>query len=230
MAATQSSSTDLAVGDSAPWPAHTMTIRPNSTPARAQRIALILPMVSKIRTVARTATIAADAPDATPRPPPLGRRGPPVPGASPAARPAAPRDLPAQPESVQRVVDRLGSVQFDPLEVPGARNHDLVLHARIAGYRRDWCDKWLYTPPEERRLIELYNKSLNILPMAELPYFRFAWERWRDELESGVLQEHAELVATILERIEREGPLSTDAFRHIDHRIEWWWDATGTTT
>ncbi len=140
-----------------------------------------------------------------------------------------PRDLPAEPESVLRVIDRIGSLQFDPLEVPGARNHDLVLHARIAGYRREWCDRWLYGPPADRRLIELYNKSLNILPMAELPHLRFAWERWREELERGVLQEHAELMATILERIEREGPLSTDAFRHIDHRIEWWWDASGAT-
>ena len=141
-----------------------------------------------------------------------------------------PRSLPAEPESVLGVIDRLGSLQFDPLEVPGARNHDLVLHARIAGYRRDWCDRWLYGPPEERRLIELYNKSLNILPMAELPYFRFAWERWRDHYENGVLREHADLVTTVLERIGRDGQLSTDAFRHIDHRIEWWWDATGATS
>ena len=78
-----------------------------------------------------------------------------------------PRILPAKPESVLRVIDRLGSLQFDPLEVPGARNHDLVLHNRIAGYRRDWCERWLYG--RDRRLIELYNKSLNILPIDELP-------------------------------------------------------------
>src|SRR5438034_2314453 len=89
-----------------------------------------------------------------------------------------PRSLPAKPASVLRVVDRLGSLQFDPLEVPGARNHDLVLHDRIAGYRREWCDRWLYGSPSKRRLIELYNKSLNILPMAELPYHRAAWERY----------------------------------------------------
>ena len=93
-----------------------------------------------------------------------------------------PRSLPAEPESVMRVVDSLGSLQFDPLEVPGARNHDLVLHARIKEYRREWCDRWLYGPLKDRRLIELYNKSLNILPMQELPFYRAAWERWRDDL------------------------------------------------
>jgi len=49
---------------------------------------------------------------------------------------APPRSLPAEPDSVLRVVDRLGLVQFDPVEVPGARSHDLTLHARIRGYQR----------------------------------------------------------------------------------------------
>ena len=53
---------------------------------------------------------------------------------------APPRSLPAEPESVLAAVDRMGLLQFDPLEVPGARNHDLVLHARIAGYQRAWCE------------------------------------------------------------------------------------------
>ncbi|MEO7294879.1 MAG: crosslink repair DNA glycosylase YcaQ family protein, partial [Candidatus Limnocylindria bacterium] len=83
---------------------------------------------------------------------------------------APPRTLPAKPASVLAAVERLGSLQFDPLEVPGARNHDLVLHARVAGYERAWCEQWLYGP--DRRLIELYNKSLNMVPMHELPHYR----------------------------------------------------------
>ncbi|MEX0630269.1 MAG: crosslink repair DNA glycosylase YcaQ family protein [Chloroflexota bacterium] len=141
-----------------------------------------------------------------------------------------PRSLPAKRESVLRVVERLGSVQFDPLEVPGARSNDLMLHARIKNFRREWTDGWLYAPLGERRLIELYNKSLNILPIEELPLHRAAWEQWRDGLETGVLRDHAELVATIVERVERDGQLSTDAFRDIEHRVEWWWDSDGTTT
>ena len=139
-----------------------------------------------------------------------------------------PRDLPAAPESVLRVVDRLGSLQFDPLEVPGARNHELVLHDRIARYQREWCDRWLYG--KDRRLIELYNKSLNILPMAELPYHRASWERTRSRYEEGIFRENGELVATILGRVERDGQLSTDAFRDIKGRVEWWWDSDGTTS
>src|SRR3990170_8037544 len=77
---------------------------------------------------------------------------------------APPRSLPAEPESVLRVVDRVGSLQFDPLDVCG-RNHDLVLAARISGYRREWTDRWLYG---ERALYETYNKMLSIVPTAEL--------------------------------------------------------------
>ena len=85
---------------------------------------------------------------------------------------APPRALPGTPESVLAAVDRLGSLQFDPLEVAG-RNHDLVLHARVAGYRRELTDELLYG---RRLLFEAYNKSLNLLPTRELPYYRISWE------------------------------------------------------
>src|SRR4029077_10545472 len=67
---------------------------------------------------------------------------------------APPRSLPAEPASVMRVIDRIGTLQFDPLDVAG-RNHDLVLLARIAGYRRAWTDELLY---RDRSLYETYNK------------------------------------------------------------------------
>jgi uncharacterized protein YcaQ len=135
-----------------------------------------------------------------------------------------PRSLPAEPASVLSVIERIGSVQFDPIEVPGARNHDLVLHNRIAGYRREWTDGWLYG--NDRQLTELYNKSLNILPIGELPFYRLAWDHAATRYDAGVLREHAETAAAILDRIRNDGPLSTDAFRHLAGRIDWWWAET----
>ena len=126
--------------------------------------------------------------------------------------------------SVLRVIERLGVLQFDPLEVPGARNHDLVLHARIGGYRRGWCEQWLYGP--ERRLFEVYNKSLNIVPIEQLPHYRVAWERYRDYYENGILTEHADVVSDILGQLTADGPLSTDAFARHSHAIDWWWAPT----
>jgi uncharacterized protein len=135
-----------------------------------------------------------------------------------------PRTLPAQPASVLAVVEHLGSLQFDPIEVPGARNHDLVLHNRIGGYRREWADGWLYG--DDRRLTELYNKSLNILPIEELPFYRLAWDHAVERYETGILRDQADVVAAIIDKVTAEGPLSTDAFRHLDHRIDWWWAET----
>jgi uncharacterized protein YcaQ len=137
---------------------------------------------------------------------------------------APPRSLPSTPASVLDVVERLGSLQFDPLEVPGARNHDLVLHARVAGYRREWCEQWLYGP--DRRLIELYNKSLNLLPMHELPHYRVSWRRNRLEIEDGILTEQADVAKAILKRLKADGPLSTAAFSEHGHAVDWWWAPT----
>jgi uncharacterized protein YcaQ len=134
---------------------------------------------------------------------------------------APPRSLPPSPDSVMAVVDRIGSLQFDPLEVAG-RNHDLVLLARIAGYRREWTDRLLY---EERELFEAYNKGLSLLPTSELPFYRVTWDRSRRDLEANVFPTHTALVDEILERVRREGPLSATDF-DVREAIDWYWRPT----
>ena len=134
---------------------------------------------------------------------------------------APPRGLPAEPASVLRVVDRLGSLQFDPLEVTG-RNHDLVLAARIGGYRRAWTDEHLYG---SRALYETYNKGLSIVPTAELPWYRIGWDLERSVHDGETFDVHAPLVEELLDRIRREGPLSST---DVEPRaaIEWYWRPT----
>src|ERR687895_734453 len=82
------------------------------------------------------------------------------------------RSLEGGPEAVLEVFRRLGSIQFDPLAVAG-RNHDLVLHARIAGYEPGWCEL-LY---ERRDIFEAYNKGLSLVPASDFPWFRATWTR-----------------------------------------------------
>ena len=134
---------------------------------------------------------------------------------------APPRSLPASRDSVLSVIERLGSLQFDPLEVAG-RNHDLVLLARIAGYRREWLDHWLYV---DRRLYETYNKSLSIVPVAELPLYRYIWDRMRRRHEAAAFDDHAPLVEELLGRIRDEGTLQS---RNVAAResIDWYWRPT----
>ena len=134
---------------------------------------------------------------------------------------APPRSLPPEPASVMAVIDRIASFQFDPLEVAG-RNHDLVLLARIDGYRREWTDGLLY---EERSLFEAYNKGLSILPTTELPYHRITWDRARARHDGGTFDEHAPLVEELLERIRENGPLVPG---DVGPRaaIDWYWRPT----
>jgi uncharacterized protein len=134
---------------------------------------------------------------------------------------APPRSLPAERASVMTVMARLGSLQFDPIDVAG-RNHDLVLLARVAGYRRAWTEALLY---EDRALFEVFNKMLSIVPTAELPWYRIAWDRARVQHDGGAFDEHAPLVEELLERIRTTGPMSS---RDIAPReaIDWSWRPT----
>lgn len=134
---------------------------------------------------------------------------------------APPRVLPGTPEGVLAAVDRLGSLQFDPLEVAG-RNHDLVLHARVAGYRRELTDELLYG---RRLLFEAYNKSLNLLPTRELPYYRISWETAAAGRSGELLAGQGPLAEKVLTSITAEGPKSSADFDRTE-AISWWWGPT----
>jgi uncharacterized protein YcaQ len=109
------------------------------------------------------------------------------------------RALNGGPRGVLEVFRRFGSVQFDPLSVAG-RSHDLVLHARVAGYDPAWCDL-LY---ERREVFEAYNKGLSLVLMSEFPWFRGTLR----QTARGILDENREVADRVLERIRADGPLS----------------------
>jgi len=145
---------------------------------------------------------------------------------------APPRALPATPASILEVTARFGSLQLDPLATTGAKNHDLVLGARIAGHRPEWLEPLLFGPVAERALFEAYNKSLNVLPIAELPYHRVAWDhaRARYEAPGAVLASHPRIRAAIKARLAREGPLPASAFATKgDAQVTWGWGRTAAT-
>ena len=134
---------------------------------------------------------------------------------------APPRTLPSGDDGILAVFDRLGSVQFDPIDVAG-RNHDLVLLARVADYRRADMDRLLY---DSRALYETYNKGLSIVPTSELPWYRVAWDRARQRHEGEAFDEHAPLVEELLARIRETGPMSST---DVEPRaaIDWYWRPT----
>ncbi|MBJ7482542.1 MAG: winged helix DNA-binding domain-containing protein, partial [Chloroflexi bacterium] len=96
-----------------------------------------------------------------------------------------PRQLPASKGSVLALVERLGSLQFDPVDLAG-RSHEIVCHARIDGFEPRWVDELLYAKvPAHRALVEQYNGVLVIVPASELPFYRRPADKrreryWRD--------------------------------------------------
>ena len=128
------------------------------------------------------------------------------------------RSLDGGPDAVLEVFRRLGSVKFGPLAIAG-RNHDLVLHARVADYDPGWCDR-LY---ERREIFEAYNKGLSLVPTSE-----FAWFRGTLSLNAPrTLAQNADVAARVLERIRAEGPLSSlDFERERGTTTDWFGVAT----
>jgi len=123
------------------------------------------------------------------------------------------RSLDGGPDGVLEVFRRLGSIQFDPLSVAG-RSHDLVLHARVAGYDPAWCDS-LY---ERQEIFEAYNKGLSLVPTSEFPWFRgvLAVSSRR------ILAQHPDVAEHVVERIRAEGPLTAlDFERRQGSLVDW---------
>jgi uncharacterized protein len=113
------------------------------------------------------------------------------------------RSLAGGLDGVLEVFRKLGSIQFDPIAVAG-RSHDLVLHARVAGYEPAWCDL-LY---ERREIFEATNKALSLVPTREFPWFRHVWGRKGPRFHAAALAANAAVAERVLERIRAEGPLS----------------------
>jgi Winged helix DNA-binding domain len=123
-------------------------------------------------------------------------------------------------EGVLEVFRRFGSVQFDPVAVAG-RSHDLVLHARVAGYRSQWCDD-LYA---SREIVEATNKALSFVPVEEFPWFRHVMGRKGPTFHKTALADNAEVAARVLDRIRVQGPVSSSDFPSQSSRTKNWFGA-----
>jgi uncharacterized protein YcaQ len=127
------------------------------------------------------------------------------------------RSLAGGLDGVLEVFRKFGSIQFDPIAVAG-RNHDLVLHARVAGYEPAWCDV-LY---ERREIFEATNKALSFVPTSEFPWFSHVMGRKGPRFHAAALAENAAVAEQVLERIRAEGPLSSLDFEREDGATKNW--------
>jgi uncharacterized protein len=113
----------------------------------------------------------------------------------------APTDLPG-------VFARLGTVQYDPLN-PVGRNADLVLQARIPGYRVDDWQKAAYT---ERLIYDAWDKQACLIPVSDWIMRTHTREMYRPYHDREILQADPQLAPRILSAIDAQGPLSSLEF------------------
>ena len=126
------------------------------------------------------------------------------------------RSLEGGKDAVLEVFRRFGSIQFDPIAVAG-RSHDLYLHARVAGYRPEWCDE-LY---ERREIFEAVNKGLSFVPTGDFPWFRGTVGRQARQL----LADNPDVAERVLERVRADGPLSSSDFEREQGATTDWFGA-----
>ncbi len=120
-------------------------------------------------------------------------------------------------EGILEYVRRVGSIQFDPINVVG-RNPDLVLQSRIGRYQPGLLEELLY---RERRLVEVWDKAASIILTSDWPRFARHRERMRREYgrDSNPQMKAAPLV---IEAIRERGPLSSIDFKEQE-RIQSDW-------
>lgn len=137
---------------------------------------------------------------------------------------------PAPRSRVQSVVEALGYVQVDSINVL-ERAHHLTLHARLDDYRHDALRELL---EGERACFEQWTHDASVIPLRWYrhwhPRFRSAAGRirasawWRERMGP----RPASVLRAVLERIERDGPLQSRDFDEPRRRPQpgagqgWW--------
>jgi uncharacterized protein YcaQ len=113
-----------------------------------------------------------------------------------------------KPTNLAGVIDRLGTVQYDPLN-PVGRNTDLVFQARIPGYQ---VDDWQKAAYSDRIIYDAWDKQACLVPMSDWPMRALVREKFRPYHDREILQAEAEGAARILATIDEQGPLSSLEF------------------
>ncbi|MCW3100940.1 MAG: putative cytoplasmic protein [Chthonomonadaceae bacterium] len=113
--------------------------------------------------------------------------------------------------------DRLRSVQFDPLAPVGC-NHDLVLQARVPGYK---VGDWRKIAYEDRQVYDGWDKMASLVPFAGWPLRRHIYTVHRRHFEKKIFEDHKEAVDLILKEIADRGPLMPKECEFQQRKEEW---------
>lgn len=121
------------------------------------------------------------------------------------------------PGDLGTVLDRLGSIQFDPLKPLGC-NHDLVLQARVPGYR---VDDWQRAAYRDRLLYDAWDKQACLVPPSDWPYRSIYRDYFRSAWQKRILGPYTREVERTLAELAERGPLSSLDFEDQTRVDEW---------
>ena len=137
-------------------------------------------------------------------------------------------ESPARQQDTGELVRQLGYVQLDSINVL-ERAHHLTLGARWDGYR---CHHLKRLFEQDRAVFEDWTHDACLIPMEQEPHWDVRRERfktsvvanqwWQNRMGSDPKKTQNEIV----KRLEKEGPLSTSAFRKKERKRKAWWGWT----
>jgi uncharacterized protein len=132
---------------------------------------------------------------------------------------ADPRPAPgsATMRHVQRVIDRVGVIQIDSVNVV-TRSQYLPFFSRLGPYDMGLVDRARDVGP--RRLVEYWAHEASLIPPQTWPLLNFRMKRGSSESWGGmqrVAREHPELVRAVFAEVASRGPLTS---RELESAIE----------
>ena len=112
------------------------------------------------------------------------------------------------PTDLAGVFNRLGTVQYDPLN-PVGRNADLVLQARIPGYR---VDDWQQAAYTDRLIYDAWDKQACLVQVSDWAMRSHVRELYRPYHDREIMEVDPQTAPAILAAIDARGPLSSLEF------------------
>ncbi len=122
---------------------------------------------------------------------------------------ARPRPVAPTVRDLQRVVDTVGVVQIDSVNVV-VRSQYLPFFSRLGPYDTGLLDRARDRAP--RRLVEYWAHEASLVPPSTWPLLDFRMRRARDESWGGmqrVARDHPGLVETVLAEVSAHGPMTS---------------------
>jgi len=121
------------------------------------------------------------------------------------------------PRSFKRVLNRVGLVQIDSVNVL-TRSHELPFLARLGPYDRTALSSWLWGSGE---VFEYWGHEASLLPVSVHPLLR--WRMASGRAWGGMVsisERRPELVEQLLEAVVERGPVTLDQLEHLGDAIK----------